>query len=102
MSSPWSSRWCRTSLPTAGCGLTDPFNADSALRDAYSRRSRALADSGRVQLARFLAGHDIIVNCALQDTAALLTNLIDDDPSYQHRVPGYPTHRRGSRAQYCQ
>ena len=31
-------------------------------------RSVALADSGPVPMATFLAGHDIVVNCVLQDT----------------------------------
>ncbi|WP_236790899.1 N(5)-(carboxyethyl)ornithine synthase [Amycolatopsis sp. GM8] len=43
------------------------------------RRSHALTPGGRVPLAGFLAQHDIIVNCVLQDTAAPLTFLIDDD-----------------------
>jgi len=43
------------------------------------RRSHALTDDGRVPLAEFLTGHDIIVNCVLQDTAAPLTFLIEDD-----------------------
>jgi alanine dehydrogenase len=47
--------------------------------DAEPRRSHALTDSGRVPLAGFLAEHDIIVNCVLQDTVAPLTFLIDDD-----------------------
>jgi alanine dehydrogenase len=43
------------------------------------RRSHALTPAGRVPLAGFLAEHDIIVNCVLQDTSAPLTFLIDDD-----------------------
>jgi alanine dehydrogenase len=43
------------------------------------RRSHALTDRGRVPLAGFLAEHDIVVNCVLQDTDAPLTFLIDDD-----------------------
>ena len=43
------------------------------------RRSHALTGNGRVPLAGFLAEHDIIVNCVLQDTDAPLTFLIDDD-----------------------
>ena len=35
-------------------------------------RSHALPDTGRVPLAAFLAGHDIVVNCVLQDTDAPL------------------------------
>ena len=43
------------------------------------RRSHALTDRGRVPLAGFLAEHDIVVNCVLQDTAAPLTFLIEED-----------------------
>ncbi len=44
-----------------------------------SRSSRVSTDSGQVPMAEFLAGHDIIVNCVLQDTGAPLTFLVDDD-----------------------
>ncbi|MFF1820346.1 N(5)-(carboxyethyl)ornithine synthase [Kribbella sp. NPDC058245] len=47
--------------------------------DSDPRRSYASTENGRVPLAGFLAEHDIIVNCVLQDTAAPLTFLIDDD-----------------------
>ncbi|MEY9968741.1 alanine dehydrogenase [Streptacidiphilus sp. MAP12-16] len=47
--------------------------------DADPRRSTALTDDGRVPLAEFLADHDVIVNCVLQDTAAPLTFLVDED-----------------------
>lgn len=47
--------------------------------DADVRRSSVVLDSGQVPLAGFLATHDIIVNCVLQDTAAPLTFLVDDD-----------------------
>jgi alanine dehydrogenase len=46
---------------------------------ADPRRSSLVVDNGRVPLAGFLAEHDIIVNCVLQDTDAPLTFLIDDD-----------------------
>jgi alanine dehydrogenase len=46
---------------------------------ADPRRSSLVVDDGRVPLAGFLAEHDIIVNCVLQDTDAPLTFLIDDD-----------------------
>ncbi|MFC3891253.1 N(5)-(carboxyethyl)ornithine synthase [Lentzea rhizosphaerae] len=49
--------------------------------DANPRRSHAFTDGGRVPLAGFLAEHDIIVNCVLQDTDAPLTFLINDDLS---------------------
>ncbi|MEU1956288.1 N(5)-(carboxyethyl)ornithine synthase [Nocardia rhamnosiphila] len=43
------------------------------------RRSYAHTEPGRVPLAGFLAEHDIVVNCVLQDTDAPLTFLIEDD-----------------------
>jgi alanine dehydrogenase len=43
------------------------------------RRSHALIDDERVPLAGFLAQHDIVVNCVLQDPDAPLTFLIEDD-----------------------
>jgi alanine dehydrogenase len=47
--------------------------------DSDPRRSQVLTDDGQVPLAGFLAEHDIIVNCVLQDTDAPLTFLIDED-----------------------
>ena len=38
-----------------------------------SRASHAVTEQGRVPLARFLAVHDVVVNCVLQDTDAPLT-----------------------------
>jgi alanine dehydrogenase len=55
------------------------FDHDEADDTDDPRRSHALTDDGRQPLAEFLAGHDIIVNCVLQDTSAPLTFLIDDD-----------------------
>ena len=43
------------------------------------RRSHALTPNGRVPLAGYLAEHDIVVNCVLQDTAAPLTFLLEED-----------------------
>ncbi|MCR3750230.1 N(5)-(carboxyethyl)ornithine synthase [Lentzea californiensis] len=43
--------------------------------------SHAFTDDGRVPLAGFLAEHDIIVNCVLQDTDAPLTFLTNADLS---------------------
>ncbi len=43
------------------------------------RRSHALTEDGPVPLADYLAGHDIVVNCVLQDTASPLTFLIEED-----------------------
>jgi alanine dehydrogenase len=47
--------------------------------DTDPRRSRVLTDEGRVPLPGFLAGHDIVVNCVLQDTEAPVTFLVEDD-----------------------
>jgi alanine dehydrogenase len=47
--------------------------------DADPRRSHVLSDRGRVPIAGFLAEHDIIVNCVLQDTNMPLTFLDEDD-----------------------
>jgi alanine dehydrogenase len=55
------------------------FDHDEADDTTDPRRSHALTQDGRIPLAEFLAGHDIIVNCVLQDTAAPLTFLIDED-----------------------
>ena len=41
--------------------------------------SHAVTEQGRVRVARFLAEHDIIVNCVLQDTDAPLMFMTDDD-----------------------
>ena len=38
-----------------------------------------ITERGRVPLAPFLAERDIVVNCTLQDTAAPLTYLTDED-----------------------
>jgi alanine dehydrogenase len=43
------------------------------------RLSQVFTDDGEVPLAEFLAEHDIVVNCALQDTDAPMTFLIDED-----------------------
>nr|WP_238351033.1 N(5)-(carboxyethyl)ornithine synthase [Kribbella shirazensis] len=47
--------------------------------DDDPRRSHALTDRGRVPLAGFLAEHDVVVNCVLQDPDAPLTFLIEED-----------------------
>ena len=47
--------------------------------DTTERVSHAVTDRGRVPLAGFLAEHDIIVNCVLQDTDAPLTFMTDHD-----------------------
>lgn len=39
----------------------------------------ALIDGGRTPLSEYLAEHDVIVNCVLQDTDAPLTFLVEDD-----------------------
>jgi alanine dehydrogenase len=55
------------------------FDHDEADDTDDPRRSFALTEDGTQPLAEFLAGHDIIVNCVLQDTAAPLTFLIEED-----------------------
>ncbi len=48
--------------------------------DSDPRRSTVdLEDGSKRALSKFLADHDVIVNCVLQDTAAPLTFLVDDD-----------------------
>lgn len=51
--------------------------------DVYSatspRMSHAITEDGSVPVARYLAEHDIIVNCVLQDTDAPLTFLAEED-----------------------
>jgi alanine dehydrogenase len=47
--------------------------------DTTAHVSHAVTDDGPVPLAAFLAEHDIVVNCVLQDTDAPLTFLTDDD-----------------------
>ena len=49
--------------------------------------SHAITEDGRVPLAEFLAEHDIIVNCVLQDTDAPLMFLTDDDLADSHQAP---------------
>jgi len=55
------------------------FDHDEADETENPRRSHALTEDGRQPVEEFLAGHDIIVNCVLQDTAAPLTFLIEED-----------------------
>jgi alanine dehydrogenase len=47
--------------------------------DTGARMSHAVTEHGRVPLAGFLAEHDIIVNCVLQDTDAPVVFMTDDD-----------------------
>jgi alanine dehydrogenase len=47
--------------------------------DENPRRSQVMTEDGLAPLSEFLAGHDLIVNCVLQDTDAPLTFLVDDD-----------------------
>ena len=54
--------------------------------DTRARVSHAVTEDGRVPLGEFLADHDIIVNCVLQDTDAPLTFMTDDDLA--HATPG--------------
>lgn len=50
-----------------------------AADDADPRRSQVLGIGGQVPLAGFLAEHDIVVNCSLQDPDSPLMFLLDDD-----------------------
>ncbi|MFG1628152.1 N(5)-(carboxyethyl)ornithine synthase [Kribbella sp. NPDC049227] len=54
------------------------FDHDDADDDGR-RPSHALTDEGRVPLAGFLAEHDVVVNCVLQDPDAPLTFLVEED-----------------------
>jgi alanine dehydrogenase len=47
--------------------------------ESTARASHAATDQGPVPIATFLAAHDIIVNCVLQDTDAPLVFLTDED-----------------------
>ena len=47
--------------------------------DTTARVSHAVTDDGPVALGEFLSGHDIVVNCVLQDTDAPLTFMGEDD-----------------------
>ena len=47
--------------------------------NAAARVSHAVTENGKVPLAEFLAEHDIVVNCVLQDTDAPLVFMTDDD-----------------------
>ena len=63
--------------------VSSPIHSARILRfepdDVDPRRSNALTDGGPVPLTEFLAAHDIIVNCVLQDPNAPLTFLTQDD-----------------------
>ncbi|GGM80321.1 alanine dehydrogenase [Terrabacter tumescens] len=47
--------------------------------DTTTRASHAVTEAGPVALEEFLAEHDIVVNCVLQDTDAPLTFMTEDD-----------------------
>ena len=47
--------------------------------DTTAAREPRVTDDGPVALADFLAEHDIVVNCVLQDTDAPLTFMTEDD-----------------------
>jgi len=49
--------------------------------DEDPRRSEVLLEGERVPLAEFLASHDVIVNCVLQDPNSPLMFLVDEDLS---------------------
>ena len=63
--------------------VSSPFHSAELVHfdhdDAEPRRCEALSAGERVPFSGFLAEHDIIVNCVLQDTDAPLTFLIDED-----------------------
>jgi alanine dehydrogenase len=63
--------------------VSSPIHSARMLRfdhdDSDPRRSEVITGTGRVALAEFLARHDVVVNCVLQDTAAPLTFLVEDD-----------------------
>ncbi|MGO8956749.1 MAG: hypothetical protein ACLQFR_05165 [Streptosporangiaceae bacterium] len=60
--------------PPAGAGAKSTFRLDGE-----PSRCHALRDGGRVPLAAFLAKHDIVVNCVLQDPEAPLMFVASDD-----------------------
>ena len=70
-----------TNRETAAVG--SPIHSANMLHfdhdDANPRRSVVLTEQGSQPLSGFLAEHDIIVNCVLQDTNAPLTFLIQED-----------------------
>ena len=47
--------------------------------DANPRRSQVMTEHGPAPLSGFLAEHDLIVNCVLQDTDSPLTFLVEED-----------------------
>jgi len=55
------------------------FDHDEADDTTEPRRSHAQVEEERVPLAGFLAEHDIIVNCVLQDPDAPLMFLVEED-----------------------
>ena len=69
--------------PRSARRSTQPASSTSNTTKPTTPATRAAATpsphGGRQPLAEFLAGHDIIVNCVLQDTAAPPTFLIEED-----------------------
>ena len=55
--------------------------------DTTARSVTWSRENGRVPLAGFLAEHDIIVNCVLQNPNAPLMFLTDDDLAASRRAP---------------
>ncbi len=51
-----------------------------------ARASHALTETGRQPVGRFLAAHDIVVNCVLQDTDAREVYMTEEDLAYM--APG--------------
>ncbi|MGH3859485.1 hypothetical protein [Actinokineospora sp.] len=63
--------------------LSSPTHSASIVHlesdDTDPRGSHAMTDSGRKPPADFLAEHDLVVNCVLQDTEAPLMFLMEED-----------------------
>jgi glutamyl-tRNA reductase len=70
-----------TTRGIAAVGFADPLGADPPVRPRPHQPgvSHVTTDRGRVPLAAYLAGYDIVVNCTFQDTAAPLTYLRTED-----------------------
>ena len=54
--------------------------------ESTARASHAATENGPVPVAEFLAGHDVVVNCVLQNTEAPEVYMADDD--LDHLRPG--------------
>ncbi len=64
----------------AAAAVASPIHAARLVHlDREDEQATAVTERGPVPLPEYLAGHDVIVNCVLQDTAAPLTILTDKD-----------------------